>query len=180
MPKKNQSSTLAKSSNTSTLVNTSKIAKSSNIAKSSESYNSDMDFLDKCIEENKLLMEQQTEKITLSPLEQNLNNAKKEEIKTKMRNPIYMKQQIRCTPSKREIQTQQDLLNQMMKHPKMTNEILQFYGKAIEYMPAKILPTPIEIFDNVDKYKKLYYNYIMQLLQTIKANNQSIEQLDNY
>ena len=62
MPKKKQ---LAKS------------VKSAKLAKSSESYNSDMDFLDKCIEENKLLMEQQNEKITLSPLEQNLNNAKK-------------------------------------------------------------------------------------------------------
>ena len=156
MPKKKQ---LAKS------------VKSAKLAKSSESYNSDMDFLDKCIEENKLLMEQQNEKITLSPLEQNLNNAKKEEIKTKMRNAIYMKQQIRCMSSKKEIQTQQDLINQMMKHPKMTNEILQLYGKAIEYIPAKTLPTPIEIFDNDEQYRIEYYQYVLEIVSSLKEKN---------
>jgi hypothetical protein len=140
---------------------------------SSKSHDSDMDFLDKCIEENKLLMEQQPEKVTLSPLEQSLDKAKKEEIKKKIRNAIYMKRQTRCMPSKKEIQTQQDILNQMMKHPKMTNEILQLYGKAIEYNPAKTLPTPIEIFDNDEQYRIEYYQYVLGIVESLKEKNET-------
>lgn len=154
MPKKNQNKS-----------NTSKQSKSS--------HDSDMEFLDKLIEENKFLTENQTEKITLSPLEQNLNNAKKEEIKKKMRNAIYMKQQMRCMPSKREIETQKDLLNQMMKHPKMTNEILQLYGKAIEYNPAKTLPTPLEIFDNDEQHRIEYYQYVLGIVDSLKQKNET-------
>jgi hypothetical protein len=138
-----------------------------------KSHDSDMEFLDKLIEENKLLMEQQTEKIGLSPLEQSLNNAKKEETKKKIRNAIYMKRQMRCMPSKREIETQKDLLNQMMKHPKMTNEILQLYGKAIEYNPAKTLPTPLEIFDNDEQYRIQYYQYVLGIVDSLKEKNET-------
>ena len=156
--------------------NKSKNTKSHN-KQSSKSHDDDMAFLDAYIEENKRIESQISEK-QKSPLEKSLEEAKKNENRDKLRKAIYMKQQMRGMPSKKEIQTQQDLLNEMMKHPKMTNEILQLYGKAIEYNPTKTLPSPVEIFDNDEKFRIEYYQYIIGIIDSLKEQKKDIKFLN--
>lgn len=156
--------------------NKSKNNKSHN-KQSSKSHDDDMAFLDAYIKENKNISSEISEK-QKSPLEKSLEEAKKNENRDKLRKAIYMKQQMRGMPSKKEIQTQQDLLNEMMKHPKMTNEILQLYGKAIEYNPTKTLPSPLEIFDNDEKYRIEYYQYIIGIIDSLKEQKKDIKFLN--
>jgi len=142
----------------------------------SETVNSetDMDFLDKCIAENKQLGLEQ-KKIDKSPLEKNIDEAKKNANKEKLHNAIYMKYQKRGAPPKKEIETQENLLKEMMKHPKMTTEILNLYGKAIAYNPSKTLPNPVEIFDNDEKYRIEYYQYILGIIDNMKQQKKDIK-----
>jgi hypothetical protein len=144
----------------------------------SKSVDPDMEFLDACIKENKLLEEQMNLNPDKSPLEKSIDDIKKSEIKKKLRNSIYMKTQMRGAPPKKEIETQEKLINEMMKHPKMTNEILHLYGKAIEFNPKKTLPNPVEIFDNDEKYRIEYYQYILGIIEALKKENKNINFLD--
>jgi len=131
------------------------------------------DLINSYIEENKKITLNIT-KPTTQPIQPNQNK----ELKQKLKTTIKQKNKARYTPDKATLNEQNEQLKAFIKHPKMTTQILQLYLNAVSTDSDKQIPNPIEIFDNVDKYKKLYYNYIMQLLQTIKANNQSIEQLD--
>ena len=165
--------------------NQNKSNKSNTSNKSNKSEQSDMDFLDACIVENKKLEMEKLEMEKLndgivgkSPLEKSLDEAKKRENKNKIKKAILMKQQMRGMPSKKEIETQQNLLKEMMKHPKMTNEILHLYGKAIEYNPTKTLPGPTEIFDNDEKYRIEYYQYILGIIDSLKEQKKDIKFLD--
>ena len=81
-------------------------------------------------------------------------------------------------PDKKIINEQTANIQNMMKHPKMTQQILELYGKAVASDLAKTLPTPVEIFDNTEQYKKQYYQYILELLNKIKQEKLNISNLD--
>jgi hypothetical protein len=112
-----------------------------------------------------------------TPLAEALDSKKKEEMRNKIRNAIQIKSQMRNMPSKKIISEQTDELKKMMKHPKMTNNILELYGKAIAYDPKNKLPKPTDIFENVENYRAEYYQYILGLIKSMKEQNVSITQL---
>jgi len=159
--------------NTNNSINANKLINSNN--------KDDIDFLDLCIAENKLIntqqFDQQCEK-TKSPLEINLEERKRNENKTKLRNAILMKREIRNMIKKEDIEEQQQIITDMFKHPKMSNHLLTAYCKAIEYNPAKQLPNPVEIFNNEEKYKIEYYQYILQIIKNLKEENKDSKQLN--
>jgi len=66
----------------------------------------------------------------------------------------------------------------MLNHPKMTQEILELYISAIGYSQKQTIAKPTEIFDNTDYYKKEYYQYIINILNTIKENDLNIKSLN--
>ena len=85
---------------------------------------------------------------------------------------------MRFRPDKKQINNQAEELKNMMKHPKMTQQILELYAKAIAIDMTKTLPTPIDILNNTIIYKKLYYQYILELLNKIKEEKLNITHLD--
>jgi hypothetical protein len=113
-----------------------------------------------------------------TPLAEALDAKKKEEIRNKLRNAINLKSQMRNMPSKKLINEQNEELKKMMKHPRMTQNILELYGKAIADNPKNKLPTPIDIFANTEQYKIEYYQYILGLMQTMKDKKMNILELD--
>jgi hypothetical protein len=100
------------------------------------------------------------------------------EIKKKLRNTIFTKNQMRIISSKKIIDEQTDEIKQMMKHPKITKHILEIYEKAMIYDLKNKLPKPSDIFDNTEHYKIEYYQYIFNLIKTMKEQNINIIQLD--
>jgi len=113
-----------------------------------------------------------------TPLAQALDDKKKDETRKKLKNAIYMKTQMRNMPPKKMIDEQTEELKNMMKHPRMNQEILQLYGKAIAYDPKTSIPKPTDIFDNLDHYMVEYYQYIRGLIKTMQEANISISKLD--
>lgn len=135
---------------------------------------SDDDFLDQCIEENKNIKSDDIQ----TPLSSKLDELKKKQLKSKLRNAINNKNQTLLQPSKQIIKEQTENIKNLMKHPKMTQQILELYANAAKADLSKTLPTPIEIFDDPNKYKQLYYQYILGLLNIIKEKNLDISYLD--
>jgi hypothetical protein len=119
-----------------------------------------------------LLINQQT------PLCKQLDQLKKKTLKNKVRNAINKKNLERNPPSKKEIQEQEQEIRNMLNHPKMTQEILELYISAIGYSQKQTIAKPTEIFDNTDYYKKEYYQYIINILNTIKENDLNIKSLN--
>lgn len=180
MPNKNNKKTNNNKASNSKANNNKANNNKANNNKENQFSKSDMDFLDQCIAENKQLAElnKNANSNEKSPLEQNLDKLNNLEKKKKLRAAINMKQQMRGMVSKKEIDTQEKLLKEMMQHPKMSNEILHLYGKAIEYNPTKTLPNPVEIFDNDEKYRVEYYQYILSIIDSFKEQKKDIKFLN--
>jgi len=115
---------------------------------------------------------------SITPCAASLETIKKKQLSIKLKNAIQQKNNLRYRPDKKSINEQTDQLNTMMKHPQMTEQILELYVKAIAIDISKTLPTPIEIFDNKEKYLKSYYQYIIDLLNKIKNEKLNINCLD--
>lgn len=111
-------------------------------------------------------------------LDKALDNAQREELKTRLHNAILLKKQMRMIPTKKIVSEQMESIKTMMKHPKMNQQILQLYGYAIAYNPKTKLPTPVEIFDNPNHFKAEYYQYILSVMKTMKDKNISLKNLD--
>ena len=111
---------------------------------------------------------------TKSPLEAGLEVKNKEMIRKKLKDAINMKSQLRSLPSRKDIAEQTTELKKMMKHPKMTQEILKLYGEAIAYDPKTVIPKPLDIFADVEKHRALYYQYILNIIKEMKENNTHI------
>ena len=114
----------------------------------------------------------------ITPLSKALTVNKKNELKSKLRNNIILKNNIRNGGLNKEVVNQTNELKKMMKHPKMNEKILKLYGDAIIYNPQKSIPKPTDIFDNPDLYKLEYYQYIYNLLNYINENKLDINQLN--
>ena len=134
----------------------------------------DYEIMNEFIDKNKQL-ELNT---NTTPFASNLDNLKKQQLKLKLKNTIKDKNQKRHQPTKTTMKQYTDEIKQMMNHPKITPEILNLYNDAIANNITKSLPTPIEIFNDVDKYKKVYYQYILELLKKMKTDNLHLSYLD--
>ena len=105
---------------------------------------------------------------------------KREELRKKLYGTINAKKQIRSTTSRKEIKEQTTILKDIMKHPQMNPELLKLYGKAIEFNPTKKLPTPLDIFNNTNNYKVVYYQYIHEMIKELKEKNIGMDKLNDY
>ncbi len=138
---------------------------------------SDDDILDYYIKENQnTTIDNNITETT--PLAENLKNKKREQLSLKLKNAIQHKNNMRIHIDKKIIEEQTDEIKNMFKHPKMTQQILELYAKALVADMTKTLPTPPEIFDNTDKYKKQYYQYILEILNKIKEEKLNISHLN--
>ena len=115
---------------------------------------------------------------SITPCAANLELTKKKQLRIKLKNVIQQKNNMRYKPDKKILNEQTDHINAMMKHPKMTQQILELYATALAVDISKTLPTPIEIFDNKELYLKNYYQYIIELLTKIKDEKLNINCLD--
>jgi hypothetical protein len=142
--------------------------------KQSQSYDEDelLDFYINNNKNNKSNIEQST------PLADTLKNKKKEQLTLKLKNAIQLKNNMRFRPDKKLINEQTEQIENMMKHPKMTQQILELYARAVASDMTKTLPTPIDIFNNIEQYKKQYYQYILELLNKIKQEKLEISHLN--
>lgn len=113
-----------------------------------------------------------------TPLDDSIANKKREELRAKLREKISNKSQQRSVHSHQLIKEQTEEVKQMMKHPKMNNNILKLYGEAIAYNPVKTLAKPTEIFEKKDEFKTEYYQYILSLLKQVKEQNLDLSHLD--
>lgn len=129
-------------------------------------------LLDFYINENKQIQ------ITPQNLE-SIENDSKKQLKIKLKNAILQKNNKRFLPNKKYINEQTEKIQAMMKHPKMTQEILELYAKVISIDMSKPVPSPIEIFDNIESYKKIYYQYILGILNKMKEDKLDISKLDS-
>jgi hypothetical protein len=116
--------------------------------------------------------------IKKTPLEKSIDDAHRKELKTKLRNAILIKRQMRLTPSKKVLSEQADKLKNIMNHPKMNQQILEAYMAALGYNPKVQLPSPVEIFDNIEHHKIEYYQYILSLVKIMKEKNIPLSRLD--
>jgi len=133
------------------------------------------------IDDNKLLDFYINENNNLKKITQpsdKLNDVKKQQLSIKLKNTIKQKKNIRFRPDTKNINEQLGEIQHMMKHPKMSNHILELYGKAMASNVTMKLATPIEIFNNIDTYKKQYYKYILELLNKIKQEKLDLLYLD--
>jgi hypothetical protein len=149
-------------------------------SKRSKIIDDDFEIMEQFIQENKMLLEAASKLVDdKTPLAKSLDNKKKEDLKNKLKDRVYMKAQMRNAPAKKIINEQTEIMKQMMKHPKMTQEILGLYGNAIAYNPKTKIPSPLDIFNDIDKYQTEYYQYILELLNVVKEQKLNINALDN-
>lgn len=113
-----------------------------------------------------------------TPLSEALDKQKKDVLRAKLKNKINARSQMRNMQSKKEISDQVDEIKQMLKHPKMTEDILKLYADAIAYNPKQNIPKPIDILDNTDVYKSEYYKYILEFLSQIKEKKMGINEFN--
>jgi hypothetical protein len=147
------------------------------MTKKSKKHDPDMEFLDQYLKSQKESQKSQTSKNSeqeKTPLAQKLDDISRDDLKKRLHAKQFLTKQMRSMPARKEVEEQQKKLAEMMKHPRMTPEILQLYGKAIEYNPTKTLPTPIEIFDDSNKYKTEYFQYILSIVETFKKAHKDI------
>jgi hypothetical protein len=130
------------------------------------------------------LKEQQNQKPKDKEIEEISNKTpeelKRDELRKKLYGTINAKKQIRSTTSRKEIKEQTTILKDIMKHPQMNPELLKLYGKAIEFNPTKKLPTPLDIFNNTNNYKVVYYQYIHEMIKELREKNIGMDKLNDY
>lgn len=115
---------------------------------------------------------------TPTPTSTPIIDSSKKQLKQKLKNAILQKNTTRFPIYKKQCAEKTEELNQMLKHPKMNKNILELYAKAIASNFKSDIPTPIQIFDNKDHYLKIYYQYIIGLLNIIKEKQLSLSSLD--
>jgi hypothetical protein len=109
----------------------------------------------------------------------NTNN--RELLANKLKLKIMTKQQTRSVLNSTQMTQMEETkkeLTDMLKHPKINKEILILYAKAIEKNPTQSIPTPIEIVNNINKYKAIYYEYIRNLLKSMMDKKISLVHMD--
>jgi hypothetical protein len=147
-----------------------------NKSKKNTNINKDEDnLLNMYIEENKNI---KSDTPISTPCAKLLEDSKKKQLQLKLKTAIQSKNNLRYRPDKKLMSEQTESVKNMMKHPKMNQHILELYAKAVTVDLTKTLPNPIEIFDDTNKYKKLYYQYILELLNKMKEDKLDIKYLD--
>lgn len=119
----------------------------------------------------------QANKINKTPLTKKFDEFARKDAKEKLRTAMLLKRQQRMLPSKKEILQQSELMKKIINHPKMTKQILELYKEALNDNANGHTPNPLEIFNDPDQYKAVYYELIKTILEEMKKQNLSVTHL---
>ncbi len=105
------------------------------------------------------------------------DDKKKAELKQKLRSKINAKKHASILP-KSEIDKQKNNIMQMINNPKITPHMLKLYIEAIAFNPELSIPSPLDILNDREKHLKEYYEYILAVAKSMKANGVPVSDLD--
>jgi hypothetical protein len=113
-------------------------------------------------------------------LDRKFDEIEKKEAKQKLRESILIKKQMRLLPNKKTMIEQVSKIKEMMKHPriKANPHIMVLYKDALNYSPKAKIPTPLEIFSDLDHYRIEYYEYIGSILKGMRERNIELNMLN--
>jgi hypothetical protein len=77
-------------------------------------------------------------------------------------------------PKNKEINKMKEEHNDLLKDSRITIRMLELYSSALLKYPNNNIPKPNEILDDIDKYKKVYSNYILEIINESKKYNLGI------
>lgn len=98
----------------------------------------------------------------------------REILRQKLHDRLNHKKQSRMTPKNKEINKMKEEHNELLKDKRITIRMLELYSSALLKYPNNNIPKPNEILDDPDKYKKVYSNYILEIINESKKYNLGI------
>ena len=98
----------------------------------------------------------------------------REILRQKLNDRLNHKKQSRMTPKNKEINKMKEEHNELLKDKRITIRMLELYSSALLKYPNNNIPKPNEILDDIDKYKKVYSNYILEIINESKKYNLGI------
>ena len=98
----------------------------------------------------------------------------REILRQKLHDRLNHKKQSRMTPKNKEINKMKEEHNELLKDKRITIRMLELYSSALLKYPNNNIPKPNEILDDIDKYKKVYSNYILEIINESKKYNLGI------
>jgi hypothetical protein len=105
-------------------------------------------------------------------------DSNKQQLKLKLKNAIQLKNNAKQSETKHVYKKAADDFKEMIKNPKINTKMLVLYGTALTSNLNIYIPKPIEIIDNKEHYLKVYYQYILKLLNIIKEKQLNLKSLD--
>ena len=98
----------------------------------------------------------------------------REILRQKLHDRLNHKKQSRMTPKNKQFNKMKEEHNELLKDKRITIRMLELYSSALLKYPNNNIPKPNEILDDIDKYKKVYSNYILEIINESKKYNLGI------
>lgn len=98
----------------------------------------------------------------------------REILRQKLHDKMNQKKLSRMKPKNKEINKMKEEYSDLLKDNRITIRMLELYSSALLKYPNNNIPKPNEILDDPDKYKKVYSNYILEIINESKKNNLGI------
>jgi hypothetical protein len=98
----------------------------------------------------------------------------REILRQKLHDKMNQKKLSRMKPKNKEINKMKEEHADLLKDNRITIRMLELYSSALLKYPNNNIPKPNEILDDIDKYKKVYSNYILEIINESKKYNLGI------
>jgi hypothetical protein len=98
----------------------------------------------------------------------------REILRQKLHDKMNQKKLSRMKPKNKEINKMKEEHSDLLKDNRITIRMLELYSSALLKYPNNNIPKPNEILDDIDKYKKVYSNYILEIINESKKYNLGI------
>jgi hypothetical protein len=98
----------------------------------------------------------------------------REILRQKLHDKLNHKKLSRMKPKNKEINKMKEEHADLLKDNRITIRMLELYSSALLKYPNNNIPKPNEILDDIDKYKKVYSNYILEIINESKKYNLGI------
>ena len=98
----------------------------------------------------------------------------REILRQKLHDKMNQKKLSRMKPKNKVINKMKEEHDELLKDKRITIRMLELYSSALLKYPNNNIPKPNEILDDPDKYKKIYSNYILEIINESKKYNLGI------
>lgn len=98
----------------------------------------------------------------------------REILRQKLHDKMNQKKLSRMKPKNKVINKMKEEHDELLKDKRITIRMLELYSSALLKYPNNNIPKPNEILDDIDKYKKVYSNYILEIINESKKYNLGI------